>query len=156
MDSCQREQSSECDTICSSSSTSSISMEGSSSKNKRKQLFVPIHESKKNKKKGTEALLANIESSVTEMKEIVKNDPSRELLESLKSESEQQKRSDELFLQTLQAMTTPPQQPHYAYYSQHQIASYQPQPGSSQQNLHNYKVGSFIRELSEDNMYNVN
>ena len=131
-------------------------MEGSSSKNKRKQLFVPIHESKKNKKKGTEALLANIENSVTEMKEIVKNDPSRELLEFLKSESEQQKRSDELYLQTLQAMTTPPQQPHYAYYSQHQIASYQPQPGSSQQNLHNYKVGSFIRELNEDNMYNVN
>ena len=43
MDSCQPEESIEPDTICSSSSTSSISMEGSSSKNKRKQLFVSIH-----------------------------------------------------------------------------------------------------------------
>ena len=81
IDSCQPEQSIEPDTICSSSSTSSISMEGSFSKNKWKQLFVPIHKSKKNKKKGTEALLADIESSVTDMKEILKNDPSRELLD---------------------------------------------------------------------------
>ena len=98
MDSCQPEKSIESDTICRSSSTFSISMEGSSSKNKRKQLFVPIHESKKNKKKRTEMLLADIESSVTEMKEILKNDPSRELLDFLKSESGQQKRRDELFL----------------------------------------------------------
>ena len=152
MDSCQPEKSIESDTICRSSSTFSISMEGSSSKNKRKQLFVPIHESKKNKKKRTEMLLADIESSVTEMKEILKNDPSKELLDFLKSESEQQKRRDDLLLQILQAMTTSPQQPHYVFYCQHQIASYQPQPGSSQQNLHNYKVGSFIRELNEDNM----
>ena len=33
-------------------------MEGSSSKNKWKQLFVLIHESKKNDKKGADALLA--------------------------------------------------------------------------------------------------
>ena len=97
-------------------------------------------------------MLADIESSVTEIKEILKNDPSRELLYFLKSESDQQKIRDELFLQTLQAMTTPPQQPHYAFYSQHQMASYQPQPGPSQQNLHKYKAGSFIRELNEDNM----
>ena len=148
MDSCQPEQSNEPDNIFSSSSTSSISMEGSSSKNKRKQLFVPIHESKENKKKGTEALLADIESSVTEMKEILKNNPSRELLHFLKSESEQQNRRDDLFLQTLQVMTIPPRQPHYTFYSHHQMASYQPQPGSFQQNLHNYKVGSFIRELN--------
>ena len=81
IDSCQPEQSIEPDTICSSSSTSSISMEGSFSKNKWKQLLVPIHKSKKNKKKRTEALLADIESSVTDMKEILKNDPSRELLD---------------------------------------------------------------------------
>ena len=52
MDRCQPEQSIESDTICSSSSTSSIPMESSSSKNKWKQIFVPIHESKKKKKKG--------------------------------------------------------------------------------------------------------
>ena len=123
MDSCQPGQSIESDTICRSSSTFSISMEGSSSKNKREQLFVPIHDSKKNKKKRTEMLLADIETSVTEMKEILKNDPSRELLDFLKSESEQQKRRDELFLQILQAMTTPTEQPHYAFYSQQQMAS---------------------------------
>ena len=38
-----------------------------------------IHESKKNKKKGTETLPADIESSVTEMKEILKIDPAREV-----------------------------------------------------------------------------
>ena len=85
MDSCQPEQSLEPDTICSSSSTSSISMKGSSSKNKRKQLFVPTHESKKNKKKGTEALLADIESSLTEMKEILKNDPQPRIARSLET-----------------------------------------------------------------------
>ena len=91
VDTCQPEQSVEPVNICSSSLSSSISMEGSS-KNKWKQQSVPIHESKKNKK-GTEALLANIKSSVAEMKEILKNDPSRELLDFLKSESEQQKGS---------------------------------------------------------------
>ena len=126
MDSSQSEQSIEPDTICSFSSTPSISMEDSSSKDKQKQLFVPVHESKKNKKKATEASLADIESSVTEMKAILKNDSSRELLDFLKSESEQQKRRGQLFLQTLQAVTTPPQQPHYTFYSQHQMASYQP------------------------------
>ena len=75
MNSCQPERSIEPDAICSSSSTSSISMEGSSSKNERKQLFLPIYESKKNNKKGTEALLADIENSVTEMKDIVKTTP---------------------------------------------------------------------------------
>lgn len=93
-------------------------MEGSSSKNKWKQLFVLIHESKKNDKKGLtrcqpDALLAEIESSVTEMKETLKSDPSRELLYFLRSESEQRKKREKM--QTLQAMATPPQQRHWAF-----------------------------------------
>ena len=43
-----------------------------------------IHESKKIKKKGTKTLLADIESSVTEIKEILKIDLTREFAKFLK------------------------------------------------------------------------
>ena len=43
-----------------------------------------IHESKKNKKKGTETLLADIESTVTEIKDILKTDLTREFAKFLK------------------------------------------------------------------------
>ena len=75
--------------------------------NKKRKLFVPIHETnKKAKKRNSE----NIEESLKSINEALCNDPTRELLEFLKEDSQRQEQRDDRFMNLMERMLTMPMQ----------------------------------------------
>ena len=73
---------------------------------KRKNLFVPIHETaKRSKNTSIEKTMTMVQESLSELKESFKNDTtSRDLLDFLKADSERQSQRDDMFLKLMANM----------------------------------------------------
>ena len=109
---CQPEQSIEPDSQNYGSSsdseergTNSNSSTKKQEKNKKRKLFVPIHETTKNASKKREE---NLNKALESIQESLKNDPTRELLSLLKEDSERQQQCDEKFFKLMERVLTTP------------------------------------------------
>ena len=111
--SCQPQQAIEASNIEQIETTESTdeSPQGSSTddtntKSKRKGAFVPIHETAKKKRKYpiSEDLISEIHETMSGFRDALKNDPTKELTQLLREDSERQAKNDQMFLQLLQSM----------------------------------------------------
>ena len=87
-------------------SPQSSSADDTYTKSKRKGPFVPIHETARRKRKYpiSEDLISEIHETMIDFREALKNDPTKELIQLLREDSERQAKNDQMFLQLMQSM----------------------------------------------------
>ncbi|XP_057296428.1 uncharacterized protein LOC130625365 [Hydractinia symbiolongicarpus] len=158
MDSCQPEQSLEPNCaqagVPSGSETtppSSNETDNCPGNNKKRKLFVPIHETTKKAKTWREE---NITQGLCDINNALSNDPTEKILDFLKEESDRQQQRDNRFMALLERMVTMPvqqpivQQPvHQAYTPWNFMNSPPPHP---QQHHSHARYGMSYHRLNMD------
>ena len=80
------------------------------SSDKKKRKFVPIHESQKKKSKLSQGV-DEMKKDLGDIKDIISNDPTKELVEIIKEDSARQAVRDEQFMRTMMMMVMNSQTP---------------------------------------------
>ena len=111
--SCQSEQAiepSNIDQIETSESTDEShqgsSIDDTNTKSKRKRPFVLIHETAKRKRKYpiSKDLISEIHQTMNNFRDALENDPTKEVIQLLREDSERQAKNDQMFLQLMQSI----------------------------------------------------